>query len=137
MNWTDVTRSPSPRTLRQFAGLCLIVFGSLAAWRVWRGVVDVRTEALGAAAVLVGVAGLARPALVRWLYTGWMIVAFPIGWTVSRVVLGVIFYGVFMPVGVLFRLMRRDALRVRRSDARSYWTAKAGPANVHSYFRQS
>ena len=35
MLWSDVTRAPQAKTLRQFAAMWLIVFGALAAWRVW------------------------------------------------------------------------------------------------------
>jgi hypothetical protein len=123
--------------LRQFAGLWLIVFGSMAAWRAWHGIVDLRTETLAAVAILVGGAGLIRPAAVRWIYSGWMIAAFPIGWTVSRLALAAVFYGVFTPIGVAFRLAGRDALRLRRLETRSYWTPKAKAANAGAYFRQS
>jgi hypothetical protein len=61
------------------------------------------TYVLGIVAVLVGVTGLIAPAMVRPVYTGWMIVAFPIGWTVSKVALGLMFFLVFMPVGLVFR----------------------------------
>jgi hypothetical protein len=76
--------------LRKFAGLGLVVFGGLAAWRFWYGQTGAWTISLAAAAVVVGVAGLVRPALVRPIYSGWMMAAFPIGWTVSHIALGVV-----------------------------------------------
>jgi hypothetical protein len=67
-----------------------------------------------------------------------MIVAFPIGWTVSRVALGLVFYAVITPVAFLFRVMRRDELRLRRTEGRaSFWKPKPGPESVREYFRQS
>ena len=136
MQWSDVTRTPPPKTLRQFAALCLIVFGGLATWRVWNGHADLPAAVLGGAGVVVGLIGLARPSAVRYLFTGWMIAAFPIGWAVSRLMLGVLFYGLFTPIGVVFRLMRRDALHRRRHQATSHWAEKTPAADVRQYFRQ-
>ena len=74
----------------------------------------------GLLALTVGPIGLARPDWLRPIYVGWMVLAFPIGWTVSQLILGVIFCGVFTPIGLVFRLMGRDPLhrtrRLRRGD---------------------
>ena len=42
-----------------------------------------------------------------------MVLAFPIGWTVSLVLLGLVYYGLFTPIGLVFRLVGRDALQLR------------------------
>src|SRR4029078_7623026 len=60
VQWSDVTRVPEPRTLRAFAGLCLLCFGGLAALRLSRGHMDGRTVALGIAATAVGGPGPLR-----------------------------------------------------------------------------
>ena len=136
MQWSDATRPASAKTLRQFAALCLVVFGGLSAWRVWQGHADARAAVLAAAALGLGITGLVRPAAIRRVFTGWMIVAFPIGWLVSRVALALLFYAVFTPVALVFRLMRRDVLHRRREARTTYWTPKTGPADVREYFRQ-
>lgn len=137
MQWSDVTAAPPQKMLRQFAGLFLVFFLGLAGWHVWTKQADGWAAALAGIGLGVGVLGLVRPSAVRWIFTGWMVVAFPIGWTISRLMLGVMFYGIFTPVAFVFRAMKRDALRIRREDARSYWTVKPRPENVASYFRQS
>lgn len=137
MQWSDVTARPSPKTLRQFSGLCLVLFTGLAAWRGWHGLADTRTETLAAAGLLIGALGLARPAAVRWIYAGWMFVAFPIGWTVSRLMVAALFFLVFTPVALVFRLIGRDALGLGRRKTASYWTAKSRPEGFLDYFRQS
>ena len=136
MTWSDVTKSPSSTTLRQFAGLCLVVFGGFAGWRVWQAGLDGRAITFGAIGLGIGLTGLVWPVAVRWVYTGWMIAAFPIGWVISRVVLGILFYGMFTPVAFVFRLMQRDMLHRRRTGAQSYWTRKPGAMDVREYFRQ-
>ena len=138
MQWSEVIKPPPQKMLRQFAGLFLVFFLGMAGWRAWRGHADEWALALAVLAIGVGLLGLVRPSAVRFIYTGWMIVAFPIGWTISRVALGLVFYAVITPVAYLFRVMRRDELRLRRPDGRaSFWKPKPGPESVREYFRQS
>jgi hypothetical protein len=77
------------------------------------------------------------PALVRPIYVGWMIAAFPIGWTVSRVALALTFFGVVTPMGWIFRITGRDALMLRRRAVTSYWSPKTKAADAREYFRQT
>jgi hypothetical protein len=75
---------------------------------------------------------------MRPVFVAWMVVAFPIGWVVSRLVLLLLFFGVVTPVALFFRVTGRDALKVkRRPGAGTYWTQKPHSADVASYFRQS
>lgn len=137
MQWSDLPRDPSERLLRQFAGLWIAFFGGSAAWQ-WLRLGHVQTAwMLAAIAIAVGVAGLIAPRLVRPIFVGWMIAAFPIGWTVSKVALLFIFYAVLTPLGLLFRVMGRDVLQLRPQPNRTtYWTAKAQVTDVTTYFRQ-
>ena len=125
MRWSDISFNPSRKTLRQFTWLWLAFFGGMA---LWQALVKERTTLgliLAALAVIVGSLGLTRPEWLRFLYVGWMILAFPIGWTVSQVMLALIFYGLFTPFGLVFRLIGRDPLqRTRRSNRESYWEPK-------------
>jgi hypothetical protein len=137
MQWTDVVRRPSDRHLRQFAALFLIVFLAMAGWRWFGGRADGWTTLFAALAVVVGLTGLIAPPAVRPIYTGWMVVAFPIGWTVSRLALGAVFFLIVTPMAVLFRAAGRDALRLRRRHAPTYWLPKRQPTGAREYFRQS
>ena len=66
-----------------------------------------------------------------------MVVAFPIGWVISLLVLLLMFYGLLTPVAVVFRLMGRDLLKRRPTlTGPTFWTPKETPRDVRSYFRQ-
>jgi len=134
MQWSDITSTPSPRTLRQFGGMWLLVFGALAVWRFWHGQTGVVTAVIAIAAIAVGGLGLIRPAAVRPIYTASTIVTFPIGWLVSRIVLAMLFYLLFTPIAIAFRLIGRDALRLR-GRRKSYWTPYPGERKAEDYFR--
>jgi len=137
MQWSEVTARPSTRTLRQFAALFLIVFTIAAGLRVWRGDTGTLTIALAVAGLTVGLVGLVRPDAIRYVYTGWMIAAFPIGWTISRVIVTLLFYVVFTPFALVFRLLGRDALRLRRGPTvTTYWIETKGAEPPESYYAQ-
>ena len=137
----DLSHDAGPitqRTLRQFGGLWLVIVGGFASaqWFV-RGHHGPGVALLGAVA-LIGAVGLLRPEVIRPLFTGLMSLTFPIGWVLSRVLLAVLWYGIFTPVGAIFRLIGRDALAVRPHGGReTYWVRKPAPADLRSYLRQS
>ena len=137
MQWSDVQFNPSEKTLRQFAGLWLVCFGALA---LWEAAVRHRSNAalvLGVLALTAGPAGLVRPSLLRPVYVAWMVLAFPIGWTVSQLILAAIFFGLFTPIGLLFRVIGRDSLqRLRAPELESFWSVKPVPADHRRYFKQ-
>jgi hypothetical protein len=136
MQWSDVIKPPPTKVLRQFAGLWLVVFLGFAALRYFGGKAGTLTTVMAVAAVGIGVPGLFVPALVRPIYQGWMIAAFPIGWTVARLVLGVVFYLVVTPLALVFRMMGRDVLRRRPSKVTSYWTDRRQSSGLGEYMRQ-
>jgi hypothetical protein len=137
MTWSDISFAPPARTLRQFAGLWLLFFAGLAVSRGLRDGLTSPVLGLVALALTVGLLGLWRPALVRPVYVAATVLTFPLGWVMSRLLLAALYYGVFTPLGLLFRLLGRDALRLRPCPQQaSYWTAKPAPADVSRYFRQ-
>jgi len=136
MQWSDVTKSASPRMLRQFAGLLIVFAGGILIWRAVAGQLGPWTIGLAALGILVGAIGLVWPTAIRPVYTGWMIAAFPIGWTVSKITLGGVFYLVFTPVAAVFRLMGRDPLALRRRRDASYWLPKTSAKSGDEYLRQ-
>jgi hypothetical protein len=125
------------RTLRQFAALSLTVFGGLACWQVFVRHHVWPAAILATIAISLGSVGLARPERIRPIYTALMVLTYPIGRVVSLVLLGILFYGVFTPLGLFFRLFGRDALQVRRPDRLSHWTEKPAVTDIRGYMRQS
>ena len=128
----------SLKTLRQFAGLCLGVFGLLFALSWYRHSGHPTKAAWIAAvlAVVVGIPGLISPDLIRPVFMTAMAITKPIGHVVSIIMLGVIYYGFLTPLAIFFRLIRRDNLARRRTEVTTYWTPKPEPSDLRSYLRQ-
>ena len=127
----------SLRMTRQFAALCLGVFGTLFVLSAYRhGAPGAGAWVLLVLGVLIGLPGLVRPAVIRPVVVGAMALTRPIGEAMNVVLLCVLYYAVFTPIAVLFRLLGRDALRRRRPTGTTYWITKTEPTDVRQYFRQ-
>jgi len=66
----------------------------------------------------------------------WMRLGFLMGAVVSPVILGIIFFGVFTPIGTLLRFRGRDELRVRCTEKSSYWISREEPITSESFKNQ-
>jgi hypothetical protein len=98
------------KQLRTFALLVGGIFAVIGLWPVlWRG------EALRLWAVLLSV-GLVVPGVV-WprslgpVYRGWMLLGHVLGWINTRILLGIIFFGLITPMGLVRRLLGKDSMR--------------------------
>jgi len=111
MNSSDIDLHPNDRKLRGFASIAGCLLAGMSAWRVAQGGTWIFFAPV---AVLILAIGFVRPRLLRWFYVALAIAAFPIGWCVSRALLAIVFYGVFTPVALVFRLIGRDRLHRRR-----------------------
>ena len=56
------------------------------------------------------------------IHIGWMTLAFALGWFNTRLLLGIFFYLILTPIGVLMRLFGKDLLDQRIDKrATTYW----------------
>ena len=51
----------------------------------------------------------------------WMRFGFLLSMIISPIVLGLIFFGLFTPYGLVMRLFGRDELRIRINNMKTYW----------------
>ena len=133
----EINRHPTEKELRRFGVLLagfVVLAGAFVRWRLGdpataRAIWVVGTFATGSYAVV--------PPLRRWIYLGWLYAAFPVGWTVSHLVLAATYYLVVTPIGLLVRWTRGDPLqRAPDRSAETYWTARRPAGDVRRYFRQ-
>lgn len=66
----------------------------------------------------------------------WMSFGLVIGMIVSPIVMGVIFFMIFTPIGILFRLFGRDELLLQFKTKPSYWTKRNNDLQSNSFRRQ-
>jgi cellobiose-specific phosphotransferase system component IIC len=133
----EINWKPSRRDLYVFA-IAQLIAATLVAWALHRRW-DFDAAAVGLLAVsaLVMVVGFAAPHALRPLFVAWMVAAFPVGWLMSHVLIGIVYYGVVTPIGLILRLRGRDSLQLRsKTEAPSFWIVRQGARDAASYFRQ-
>jgi len=133
INW-----NPTRRELRQFGAIWLPLFltivGAIIFYKHRSFPVPVALWSTAAVACLFA---LAAPSTMRPVYLGLTLAAFPIGWTISHVLMAIIFYGVVTPIGLVLRLCGGAPMR-RKFDraATTYWTPHGAETDTARYFRQ-
>ncbi len=103
----------------------------LAGVGVWRGH-TILPAVLGGAAVALGVLALVAPHRLGPVHKLWMKIADALAWFNTRVLLGVVYYLVMTPTGIVMRLMGRDPLDRRLKDRPSYWVARTDAEGASS-----
>lgn len=109
----------SSKQERQFGFLFTAVFVLLAFWPLWPLHAPKLWWLAGAAAWLV--AALAYPKGLAPLYKAWMAFGHALGWVNSRIILGVVFFAVVLPTGLIMRLLGKDLLNLKNKPGGSYW----------------
>jgi polyferredoxin len=119
------------RQLRSFGLLVGGLFGVLGLWPVvFRGE-SARLWALILAAALV-LPAVVFPASLRPAHRVWMAIGDALGWVNTRIILGLVYYGVMTPMGVVMRLLGRDPMRRRfEPTADSYRVARPARRSDH------
>ncbi|HMI30851.1 MAG TPA: SxtJ family membrane protein [Candidatus Limnocylindrales bacterium] len=134
----EINKNPSRRDLIVFGLLFPVFTGLIGAGLYFRTGAHEAARAVWIAGVLVALLYFAVPSLRRPFYLGWIYVTYPIGYVLSHVILGAVFYLVFTPVGLVMRMLGKDPLH-RRFDraAATYWVKHDPHSDQGRYFRQS
>jgi len=130
--------NPERRQLRQFAGIWFPAFCALVGWIVGKktghwGAVELAWMVCGAMAL----AGFIFPPLIRPVFVGLILLTYPIGWVVSHLLLGAIFYLLFLPIGLALHMTGHDPLQLKPPAGNSLWKTPVGKTDPASYLRQS
>jgi hypothetical protein len=121
-----MTSVSTTKELRQFGLMVGGIFLAIGLWPiVFRG------ESLRLWAVLLG-GGLASlgavlPASLKYVYQGWMSLGHALGWVNTRIILGVIFFGLITPMAVVMRMAGKDAMRLALNPESSTYRIVRSP----------
>jgi len=112
------------RSFRREREFGLVVGGVLvllSSWWLYRGKftsISPVTLPLGSLLVLLG---LLWPKLLIWPNRGWMLLAEGLSFVMTRIILGIVFFLIMTPIGVVKRLSGWDPLGRRSAPSSSYW----------------
>ena len=88
-------------------------------------------------AVLSALLALVAPKLLKPSYLLLTAISAVIGPVIATIIMGLIFLLIFFPLGLIFRLRKRDELHLKLSrDIESYWEPRPEAQPPERYFRQ-
>jgi len=132
-----LTKKPPLPTDRSFGLTFAAVFALLAAWLLYRGssywLASLGVSAAFALLALV-YARVLHPLNVAWMWFGGVL-----NRIISPIVLGIIYFGIFTPVALVFKVRGRDPLNRKFEPSQpSYWLHRTppGPDAERSFPRQ-
>ena len=125
---------PNRDELRRFAVSTLVGFGVLGTMVAWRNHhVTASTFLLWSAGVALAL-GAMTPPFGRAVYLAVYLPATAMGYVVSHLILMLLFFVVFLPLGLLLRLTGQDLLLLRHYPGQSMWTDRALATNPNRYY---
>jgi hypothetical protein len=126
----------SKRELRKFGltvGFAFLVLGGISKWRGH----ELPPRVLWTVGSLLMVSGLLVPTVLGPVQRGWMRFADVVGTFNTRLILGLLFYVVFTPVGFVMRFFRDPMTRSMRDAEESQWVRrKVEPVDPARYQQQ-
>ena len=85
--------------------------------RIWSAVI----------ALIFLVLGILNSNILSPLNKLWFKFGIFLGKIISPIIMGIIFFLVVTPIGLIMRLLGKDVLNLRYNDYKSYWIEKTGP----------
>jgi len=138
MSLVEINWYPKRKQLRSFGIIALIVTAIISLLLyVLKGVEIQWALAIFAVGLIIFLSSIISLRLTRVIYVVLMAVTFPIGLVVSFTLLAAFYFLLLAPLGLIFRIIGRDAL-CRKFDATavSYWLSRQPPESPEQYFRQ-
>ena len=110
---------------RSFGLLFFLVFLIISLWPLsYEG--EIRIVALIISIIFL-ILGLINSNILKPLNFLWMKFGIFLGKIISPLVIGIIFFIVVTPIGILMKLAKKDLLKLKFNDDNSYWIEKNGP----------
>ena len=121
-------RNPDKKKLREFGFTITIgiplIFGFLIPtllghdFRLW-------TIFVGLVSLLLSIFS---PIRLFYFYKFWISIGYVLGWFNSRIILGLVFFSVLIPISFIMKLFGHDPLRTKKSKENSYREKKSNSA---------
>ena len=84
-----------------------IIGHGLRIWTLWIGVPSI-------------ILGFASPNLLLYPFKAWMALGYILGWVNSRIILGLVFLLILLPISLVMKIFSYDPLRKKKNNEKSY-----------------
>ena len=110
---------------RSFGLLFFLVFLIISLWPLsYEGEIRIVTLIIS---IIFLILGLINSNILKPLNFLWMKFGIFLGTIISPLIIGIIFFIVVTPIGILMKLAKKDLLKLKFNDDNSYWIEKNGP----------
>ena len=103
------------KDLRNFGLLVGGVMSGIGLWPMLRYGESPHIWVVGLGGMLMVLGGL-LPQTLGPIHKGWMWIGHCLGWINTRILLGIVFYGLITPIGIIYRVMGKDTMRQAFSE---------------------
>jgi hypothetical protein len=111
------------------------IFAVIGFWPLIRHAENIRLWAVILGSLLV-VMGLLLPGRLGPIYKAWMAIGHVLGWINTRIILGIIYYGLFTPMGLVMRVWRKDSMRRQYDETVNTYRVVRRPRPASHMLRQ-
>jgi len=138
MSLIEIKWRPKPEQLRSFGKITLIASAAVSILLYIFKDIEIKwSVAIVTLGISVFLTSLISIKLTRFIYLGLILITFPIGWTISFILMALFYFLLITPLGLFFRLMGKDLLSQKfNPNAKSYWVAHKQPENISRYLHQ-
>jgi hypothetical protein len=116
-----IVKKKSLRAEREFGLIVGGVLLLLSAWWLYRGKFPHVSQITMPLAAVLLLLGLVFPRALAWPNKIWMGFAEVLAFVSTRIILGVVFFGIVTPIGLIKRAFGWDPLSRRAARGESYW----------------
>lgn len=127
-------KQPKQNDLKKFALIWSLIFFIVGLWPLFSGNV-IRLWAVIIMFIFAVIAFL-NPSLLTSFYIIWVKVGEVIGGIISKVIMTVLFYGLFTPIAIILRLLGKDLLKKKLDkNSSTYWVKRdTQPGSLKNQF---
>lgn len=118
-------KNPNKKDLRVFLGIWAGIFAVFLIFGFFKHGIARDWAIVGIVASVVLMCRL--PKLATPLYKAWVRVGEALGFVISRSILALLFFGIFTPLGLIFKLFGRDVLEQKFADKATFFKPRATP----------
>ncbi len=109
------------RVEREFGLIVGGIFTLLGAWWLYRGKFVSVSQVILVLGMMLILLGLTFPRSLVYPNRAWMLLAEALAYVSTRIILGLVFFLIVTPIGVVKRLLGWDPLHRRAGSGPSYW----------------
>ena len=118
--------------------IVFLIFSAIFGVIAWRHYPSIETYVLsGLSLVLLPIVAFA-PIILRPVFKLWLKIAHAVGWFNTQILLSIVFILIFIPIGLMMRLLGKDPMKRKMQEKGTYWEPYeiAGLKDKKRYERQ-